>query len=105
MLTLRDGPGFTGIGCVGGYHSPGTSPLGTRPLLDAEHGLAVLAIQDEHEAGLPDLRERRESSVRSPDIDQPGRGRQVVVPDLVVDVLEVPLPLARLRVERDRRSC
>src|ERR1700730_6759926 len=52
--------------------------------------------------GFADLRERGNRLSIFPYIDQTGRGREVVVPQLVADVLEVPLQFARLRVERNR---
>ena len=70
--------------------------------IDAVHRCAVLAIQDEHETGFADLCERGNCLSIFFYIDQAGRGRQVVVPQLVADVLEVPLQFARLRVERNR---
>ena len=74
-----------------------------RTFIDAVHRRAGLAVQDEHEAGLADLRERGNRPAVLPDVDQTRRGRQVVVPHLVADVLEVPLQLAGQRVERDGR--
>ena len=74
-----------------------------RTFVDAVDRRAVLAIQDEHERRFPDLRERRNRLAVLPDVDQAWRGREVVVPDLVADVLEVPLQRARLRVEGHRR--
>ena len=76
---------------------------GHRPLLDAVDGLARLAVQDEHPARLADLREGGNALAVPLDLEQAGRRRQVVVPQLVVDVLEVPRQLAGRDVEGDGR--
>src|SRR5690348_13841661 len=41
MLTRANGGGFTGNGCVGEYHSPGTLPLGTGRSSTPNTGLPV----------------------------------------------------------------
>ena len=76
---------------------------GRRPLLDAVDRLARHPVQDEHEGRLADLRQGRNPLAAALDLEQAGRRRQVVVPQLVVDVLEVPRQLAGPRVDGDGR--
>ncbi len=73
-----------------------------RTLFDGPDRLAGGPIEDEDEALLGDLRDRLDGSPVHDDVDEVGRGGQVVVPEPVVDDLEVPHPLARLEVERDQ---
>ena len=76
---------------------------GHRPLLDPVNGLAGDAVQDEHPARLADLREGGNDLAVALDVHQAGRRRQVVVPQLAVDVLEVPRELAGADVDGDGR--
>ena len=75
--------------------------LRLRPFVDAVHRRPGLAVQNEHEAGFPHLRERGNGLAVLADVDETRCGRQVVVPHLVANHLEVPAQLARQRVQRD----
>ena len=72
-----------------------------RTLFDRPHRLAGGAIEDVGEALLADLRERLDRAAVDLDVDESRRGGEVVVPDAVVDRLEVPDPLSRLGVDGD----
>ena len=76
---------------------------GHRPLLDPVDGLAGHAVQDEHPPRLADLGEGGDDLAVALDVHQAGRRRQVVVPQLAVDVLEVPRELAAGDVDGDGR--
>ncbi len=78
-------------------------PRGHRLLLDPVHGLTRLAIQNEHERGLADLRECGNPLAVSFNLEQTGRRWEVVVPELVVDVLEIPRQLAGPDIDGDGR--
>ena len=69
--------------------------------LDRPHGRARRAIEHEQETVLRDLRQRFDRATVDGDVDQDGRGRQVVVEQVVVHGLEMPDALAGLRVQRD----
>src|SRR6476469_2245622 len=69
--------------------------------VDTEDRHAGLTIEDEHEARLADLRQGGNDPAVLPDVDEARGGWQVVIPQRVADVLEVPLQLAGLRVEGD----
>ena len=103
MLTRASGPGFFGIGCVAGYHSPGTSAFACGRSSTPCTGVPFSRFRMNMK---PDFPTCASAGIVLPSFlmsIETGRGRQVVVPHLVADVLEVPLQLARLRVERDRR--
>ena len=68
-----------------------------RPLFDRPHRLAGHAIEDVEEALLGRLRDRLDRLSVHRDVREDRRARNVVVPDRVVDELEVPEPLARSR--------
>src|SRR4030095_4049305 len=61
----------------------------------------VRSLEDEQKAGLARLRHDIDVAAVVPDRKQLRRGRQVVVPQVVMHGLEVPLPQAGLRVERE----
>jgi hypothetical protein len=103
MLTRAIGPGLTGNGCVGGYHSSGTSPLAYRSFFDAEHRLAGFTIEDEHESGFANLSQSRNYPAVFIDVDQARCGRKIVVPQFVMDILEVPLEFAGERIDGNGR--
>src|SRR3954463_4716727 len=69
----------------------GNVTLGLWVFIDAENRHAGLTIEDEHEARLADLRQGGNHPAVLLDVDEAGRGWQVVIPQLVADVLEVPL--------------
>ena len=102
-LVLASAGGFNGNGCVGEYHSPGTSPFGNRTLFDAKYRLAGDAIQNKHPARFAHRRERRNLLPVFHDIHQPGRGRQIIIPKIVMDHLEVPFVLSGVGVDSDDR--
>ncbi len=70
---------------------------GERPLLDREERRAGLAVEHEHEAALGGLRHRVARAALALERDQDRRRGEVVVPEIVVDGLEVPAQLARAR--------
>ena len=72
------------------------------PLLDRPQRLAGQALEHVEESGLAGLRHDVDGAPVVADGQQLGRGREVVVPEIVVDGLEVPEPLARSRVEREQ---
>ena len=74
------------------------------PLLDRPDRLAGHAIEDVEESGLARLRDDVDELPVVPDGRQLRRGGVVVVPEIVVDHLEMPEALARARVERDERG-
>ncbi len=70
-----------------------------RRFLDSEHGLAGLAIQDVHVAGLSGEREDRDSLPVDLHVEESRRGRQIEVPQVVMDRLIMPAPLAGTHIE------
>ena len=68
-------------------------------LLDAEDRLAVGAIEDVHQAGLPDQRERGNRSSVLPDVHHHRRRRLIGIPQVVMHGLEVPLVLPGLHID------
>src|SRR6185437_3111905 len=72
-----------------------------RALFDAEDGLAGVAIEDEHQAGFADGYERGNFLAVFIDFDKSRSGRQIVVPEVVVDGLEIPLQLSGVGVDGD----
>ena len=73
-----------------------------RPLLDRPDGLAGRAVEDVDEALLRRLGDRLDLFAVDGYVDQVRRRRHVVVPQPVVDELEVPHLLAGRRVEADQ---
>ena len=74
--------------------SPGTSERGNGPLFDRPDGPAGGAIEDERERLLRELHDRLDRLSVDADVGEDRRGRQVVVPQVVVDDLIVPDPFA-----------
>ena len=72
-------------------------------LLDRPHRLARLAVQHVDEGLLRHLREGFDTATVDRDVGEHRRRRQVVVPDAVMQRLEVPHAFAGRRVERDDR--
>src|SRR5205085_2602452 len=68
-------------------------------LADRDQRLARLAVEQVEPAGLAGLAD----PVRAVVVEEHDGARRVVVPDVVVDLLEVPAVLAGLRVDRDDR--
>ena len=98
---MSNGAGLVGNGCVFDGALAGHVGRRHRPLLDRPHRLAGDAIEHVDEGLLGDLRDRLDALAVDGDVDQVGRGRQVVVPQAVMDDLEVPDPLAGRHVEAD----
>src|SRR2546425_4604328 len=74
-----------------------------RSLLDADQRLAVRAIQDVDPARPPGFGDALARLAVDHGIEEHDRAGRVVVPDVVVDLLEVPDVLAGLRLQRDHR--
>ncbi len=72
------------------------------PLFDRPDGLAGDAIEDVDEALLARLGHRLDRAAVDADVGQDRRRRDVVVPEGMVDELEVPLPLAGAQVDADQ---
>ena len=96
------GGGFAGNGCVGQVSSSGHVGLGHRPLFDGPQRLAGHAIEHPDEALLADLRHDVDRLAVVPHGQQFRRGGVVVIPDVVVDHLEMPEPLAGAGIEREQ---
>ncbi len=96
--------GLVGNGCVGDVTLARHVGLADRPLLDRPDRLAVRAIEDEDERLLRDLGDGLDRLAVDGDVDQDRRGREVVVPDVVMDQLVVPDD-ARPSSRRGRRDC
>ena len=89
---------------MGEYSSPGIGLSEIdRPFLDAEHGCARHAIEDEQQALLRVHRHGRNRPAVALDVDQRRRRVQVVVPVVVMRRLKKPLQLAGRRVQREQR--
>src|SRR4030095_9380563 len=86
-----DGPWFYGDWLCWWIPLAGHIALCNRAFLDAVNRLSGFAIQNEHESRLSDLSESGNRSSILLDIDQTRCRRQVVIPKLMMDVLEVPL--------------
>ena len=93
--------GLVGNGCVGAYHSPGTSPFGDRALLDRPDGLTGDAVEDIEPALLRRLRDGLDRASVDGDVGEDRRARDVEVPDAVMHELIVPFALAG---HADRRA-
>src|SRR4029453_9917815 len=75
--------------------------FGDGTLLDAEDGLSVRAVEDEHITSLADGSEGRNGPSVLYDIDKAWCGRHVRIPDVVMHRLKVPFVFARLCVDRN----
>src|SRR3984885_1229607 len=73
-----------------------------RALFDAEDRLAVAPVQDEHQARLADECYRWNLLAVVANVDHHRRRFQIIVVDVVMDRLEVPGKLARIRVKNDQ---
>src|SRR5205085_7700685 len=73
-----------------------------RRLADAEQRLAGCGVEQEAVAGLGELRDRGYVLAAMLHRHDDRRAREVVVPQVVVQRLEVPEPLAGAGVERER---
>src|SRR5262249_17370704 len=74
-----------------------------RTFFDAEERLAGFAIQDVHVTGLRGQRQGGDGAAIAHDVEQTRRGRRIVIPEDVMDRLEVPLVRARLDIHGDHR--
>ena len=72
-----------------------------RPFFDRPHRLSVDAIEDERKCLLRDLDDSLDRPAVNGDVGEHGRGRQIVVPEIVMDELVVPDALARQAVDGD----
>ena len=97
-----NGGGAVGNGCVGQLIFARRVGLRHGPLLDRPQRRARDAIEDVDEALLARLCDGRDRHAVVHDGQQLRCRRQVVVPQIVVDRLEVPEPLAAARVEREQ---
>ena len=70
-------------------------------LLHGEHRLSRLPLEQEQETGLGDLRDRIHVLAAATNPNQVRRSREVVVPEIVMDRLEVPRSASGLRIESD----
>src|SRR5579864_7297208 len=81
----------------------GNVALGNGPLFDTEHWLPGYAIENEHVSQLADLSQRRNLFAVLHDVDQSGSGRKIVIPDVVMDRLEIPFQFSGRGIHgRDR---
>ena len=74
-----------------------------RPLLDLDHRFARIPVQDEEIAGLRRHGERVDRLAVALDVEEHRRRRRIVVPEIVVDGLEVPAVRAGADIDRDDR--
>src|SRR5439155_17323167 len=74
-----------------------------RALLDRPERLAGYAVEHIEEAELGGLRDDVELLAVVPHGEQLRRGRQIVIPEIVVDDLEMPEALAGAEVEGEKR--
>ena len=72
-----------------------------RAFFDTEDRLPGFPVQDVHVAGLRRQRESWDGPTVTNDVEEPGRRGRIVVPEIVVNRLEVPLVLARRDLQRD----
>ncbi len=91
------------MGCVGEYHSPGTSPW-QPAFLDRPDGSPVTRIKDVEDRLLGRLRQRLDRLAIHGDIDQHRRARNIHVPHAVMHQLVMPLPLAGFQIHRTMLS-
>src|SRR5207247_9140664 len=68
-------------------------------LLDGEEWTSRLAIEEKHEATLGDLGDCIDASARARHTHEIGRRRQITIPAVVVQILDMPESSARFGVE------
>ena len=93
-----NGGGLVGNGCVGAVRSPGVSDAGTGRSSIGHTGLSGRPIEHECERLLRQLHDRLDRPSADGDVRENRRGRQVVVPQIVVDDLVVPDAFAGERI-------
>ena len=86
------------MGWVGEYHSPGAVPFDLL-LRDRPDRLAGDAVEDIEHTHLAGVRDRLDRLAVDSDVHQQRRRRHVIVPDLVMDELEVPFRLAGVEID------
>ena len=74
-----------------------------RTLLDTEYRFAGFTVEDEHPALLSNLCECWNRLSVLFDVDQNRRGRQVRIPQIVMNGLEMPFVLSGFRIDGDHR--
>ena len=80
---------------------PGNIARRHRMFLDFEQGVSCSAVEQEQKPGLGGERDRFDRTSVSHHLDEGRLRRQIPVPDVVMDRLEVPAAAARLAVQRD----
>ena len=100
LAVERRRPGGEGLGGRGLL--AGDAGLGDLELLDRPHGFSRLAVEDVEERLLARQHRRLHRALADHDVAQHGRRGEVVVPEAVVNGLEVPAAFARLAVDRDQ---
>ena len=81
----------------------GHAGLGRRPLLNREQRLAGLAVEHEDVPRLGHLGDRIDTRAIALHADEVGQARQIVIPKVVVDHLEMPKAFPCRSIERDHR--
>ena len=97
-----NGGGFDGNGCVGQVFFSGHIGSRHRALFNRPQRLAGFAIEHPHEPSLPDLRDHVDLLAVVTDGQQFWRGGVVVIPNVVVDHLEVPDAFSGAGIEREQ---
>ena len=92
------GGGFTGNGCVGEYHSPGTSPAVTLRSSTPNTGLPVSRFRMNIQPVLPISAIAGIFLPFTVMSSSTARRRIIVIPQIVMDGLEIPLELSGLRI-------
>ena len=101
-LLARTVPVSSGMAASATPARQGTSVLRHRPLFDRPQRLTGHAVEHVEEARLAGVRDRVDAPPVVPDGDELRRRHVVQVPQVVMDRLKVPEPLARSRIEREQ---
>jgi hypothetical protein len=94
-----------GKGLRGRIPLAGHASLGNGTFLDAEDGLARVAVEDEHPSGLADDLDRGNLLTVDLEVEQAWSRRQIGIPQVVMNRLEIPFELARGCVHGDDGIC
>ena len=95
---------FTGKGLGGGQHFALNPVLRHRAFLDRQEGFAGISIEDKHQSGLGDLDDDIMGLAVAPDCHKARLGGKVIIPDIMMDGLEMPDDLARFTVKGRPRN-